>query len=198
MLGGRIDVQSEPDEGSTFILTIHPGPLENVPLLRTLPVETVEEEKQASGDRRAELHGRVLLAEDGQDIQRLIGHVLRSAGLEVDFADNGRLAVEKALEIGCGKETYDLILMDMQMPEMDGYQATQLLREEGWEGPIVALTAHSMTGDREKCLKAGCNDYVSKPIDREELFGTIARYLEQATTGEPIPADDESADIQTP
>ncbi len=195
MLGGRIDVQSEPNEGSTFTLTIDPGPLENVPLLQTSSAEAIEEERRARGDHQCpELHGRVLLAEDGQDIQRLIGHFLRSAGLNVDFADNGRLAVEKALESGATGKLYDLILMDIQMPEMDGYQATQRLREEGWEGSIVALTAHAMTGDREKCLEAGCDDCISKPIDREDLYGTVARHLGTTTSGKSIPADDGSAD----
>jgi len=110
------------------------------------------------------------------------------------LADNGRLALEQALEIRRKKETYDLILMDIQMPEMDGYQATQRLREEGWKGPIVALTAHAMTGDREKCLAAGCDDYVSKPIDRERLLRTIAQYLVQASAEKPIPGSDRSTD----
>jgi len=195
MLGGRIDVQSTPNHGSVFTLTIDPGPLENVPLLQAFPEEAVKEERQAGRNGCPELRGRVLLAEDGQDIQRLVGHVLRNVGLDVDFAGNGRVAVEKALKTRRGRETYDLILMDIQMPEMNGYQATQRLREEGWENPIVALTAHAMTGDREKCLEAGCNDHVSKPIDCEELLATIARYLGQATTEEPFSGYGRSAEM---
>ena len=121
---------------------------------------------------------RILLAEDGPDNQRLIDHVLNKAGADVTIAENGKQAAEiaiAAMDKGC---PFDVILTDMQMPVMDGYQATRLLRQRGYKGPIIALTAHAMDGDYDRCIQAGCNDYVSKPIDRRELAATIRASLE--------------------
>jgi len=179
MLGGRIEVQSQPGEGSTFTFSVDPGPLEAVPMLDAFGAVPDAREKPAGMEPNRKLHGRVLLAEDEEDIRRLIGLVLGEWGLDVELAFNGREACQKALASRAEGRPYDLILMDIQMPERDGYGATRLLRLEGWQRPIVALTAHAMTGDREKCLEAGCDDYLPKPIGPAALFHTVARYLGQ-------------------
>src|SRR5690606_9984238 len=110
---------------------------------------------------------------------RLIGLVLRKAGYEVAVAENGRIAIEKIRQGETQGKPFDLILMDMQMPEVDGYSAARRLRDEGCQTPIIALTAHAMTGDREKCLAAGCDEYLSKPIDRSLLLATVQALLQQ-------------------
>jgi CheY-like chemotaxis protein/HPt (histidine-containing phosphotransfer) domain-containing protein len=127
--------------------------------------------------RRARLSGRILLAEDAPDSQRLLAFFLRKAGAHVEVADNGRLAYERALAANDAGAPFDLIVMDMQMPELDGYGATAALRRHGLQTPILALTACAMDGDRERCLAAGCTD-VAKPVEREMLIQTVRAYLD--------------------
>ncbi len=119
----------------------------------------------------------VLLAEDGVDNQRLISFYLKRVGIDVTLADNGQEAVDIAIQSLEGETHFDLILMDIQMPVLDGINATSILREAGYVGPIVALTAHAMKGDREQCLAAGCDDFATKPINRDDLLQKIEQYL---------------------
>jgi CheY-like chemotaxis protein/HPt (histidine-containing phosphotransfer) domain-containing protein len=135
---------------------------------------------QASAVR---LSGRVLLAEDGRDNQRLISSHLRRAGAEVVIAENGRLALELV-----ASQSFDLVLMDMQMPEMDGYAATRAMRERDSTLPVVALTAHAMSHDRAKCIAAGCTDYLTKPIDKQVLLEAVKHYLDESAARVKAPA----------
>jgi two-component system, sensor histidine kinase and response regulator len=120
---------------------------------------------------------RILLAEDNPVNQKLAVMMLGKAGYKVEIAVNGKEAVAKFTE---SPDDYDLIFMDVQMPEMDGKAATQTLRRLGFnEVPIIAMTAHAMKGDREMCLESGMNDYITKPIKRETVFEMINRYVLQ-------------------
>lgn len=123
------------------------------------------------------LSGRVLLVEDGLDNQRLIAFHLRKAGLKVEVADNGRIAIEKLDQIRAEGGVIDLLVSDMQMPEMDGYTLASTLRSRGDRVPIIALTAHAMAEDRDRCIDAGCDDYATKPIDKQVLYDAVARWL---------------------
>ncbi len=180
LLGGDITVKSEPGVGSTFTFALDGGPRHGVALLENFTADqlaTVDDSEQCQD---VKLVGRILLAEDGEDNQDLISTHLRRAGADVTIAGNGRLAVESALSAHHSGKKFDLILMDMQMPELDGYGAARQLRAAGMDLPIVALTANAMAEDRVKCLEAGCTDYLSKPIGRSLLLITVGRYLEQA------------------
>jgi CheY-like chemotaxis protein len=133
---------------------------------------------QAAPER---LEGRILVAEDLIDNQRLISAVLGKAGAEVMVVGNGQEAVEQAVAAAQSGKPFDLVLMDLQMPVLDGYAAARKLRDAGFSAPIVAVTAHALGGEREKCLAAGCDDYLSKPLSYQALTGVVARCLPAAS-----------------
>jgi len=172
ILGGWLTVISKEGEGSTFSLTLPIG----VELSKQSHLDryNVAEVLQDDADKSAtpKFSGRVLVAEDTLTNQVLIELLLKRLGLEVTVAADGRQAVDKALS-----GDFDLILMDIQMPNMNGHEATRALREKGLATPIVALTAHAMKGDDKKCIESGCDDYLSKPIDRQKLLDVISKYL---------------------
>ncbi|MFQ5503079.1 MAG: response regulator, partial [Phycisphaerae bacterium] len=185
MLGGDISVvESEAGVGTRFRLTVAAGPLEGVKMIedanRPEARPTIPEKKKTDSLQDLLKGCRILLAEDGPDNQRLIAHILKKSGADVTIKENGKLAYEAvtAVQDGCADAPgFDCILMDMQMPIMDGYEATGRLRQEGYNGPIIALTAHAMASDRQKCIDAGCDDYSAKPVDRKHLIETILKHV---------------------
>jgi signal transduction histidine kinase/CheY-like chemotaxis protein len=174
-LGGDIAVSSEVGRGSTFTVTVATDSLMEA-AMHERPEDAMEAQDNFVGPK-VKISGTVLVAEDGIDNQALIAARLRETGLKVEIAPNGQIACEKAMAAADGGRPYDVILMDVQMPVMDGFTATLQLRSKGYRGPIIALTANAMERDRSKCLAAGCNDFVTKPIKLEKLFKAIGRYL---------------------
>lgn len=172
MLGGSIRASSEPGKGSCFTLQIDPGPLEGVRFL--IPRLMNEADTDESCDVR--LDGTVLIVDDRRDIRFLAQNFIEQAGGQVLTASNGEEGVDQVEAAMQRGDHLSVVLMDMQMPVMDGYTATRLLRERGYQVPIVALTANAMAEDREKCLAAGCSDFLTKPLDRKKLIEVIARH----------------------
>ncbi len=183
-LGGTITVTSVPESGSTFRVELPLGPLGDVAMVEA-KTPTLWRQPEAKTRSTERLYGRVLLAEDGADNQRLIAAMLRQAGAQVDCVDNGADAVRRALEAKAAGTPYHVVLMDMQMPVLDGYAATRQLRQVGYTGTIIALTAHATTMDRRRCLDAGCDEYASKPVARAELLAMVARFSEAAGASPP-------------
>ncbi|QDU83791.1 Autoinducer 2 sensor kinase/phosphatase LuxQ [Planctomycetes bacterium Pla163] len=174
LLGGDVTATSEVGVGSRFVARIRGAPCEPAFDCDIDSLEPLTPRGARPGD--SPLAGMsVLLAEDGADNRRLISLLLTRAGAAVELAENGRQAIERFEAAAARGAPPHVILMDMQMPEIDGYEASRILRARGETVSIVALTAHAMQGDRERCIEAGCDDYLTKPIDRRRLVETILR-----------------------
>lgn len=192
MLGGCIQVESELGKGSVFTVSVEAGNMEGIEFvwpqvcsISRAPVPQPPVASVRSETNPRPLAGlRILLAEDGPDNQRLISFHLKKAGADVTIAENGLLAAEI---IESSNDLFDLVFMDMQMPELDGYDATKRLRDGGHKLPILALTAHAMESDRQKCLAAGCDDYTTKPIHRQSLIEMAERYGKRLGNTAPLP-----------
>jgi CheY-like chemotaxis protein len=183
MLGGDITLEwSATGRGSRFLIELACLPQGEARVANIDDWARRRDGRRVQGLRgeQPELDARILLAEDGPDNQRLIAYHLRRAGAQVDIAGNGRIALEMLSIAANSGRGYELLLTDIQMPELDGYALVAQAREQGYQLPIVALTAHAMVEDRQRCLDAGCNDYATKPIQRKELIDTCAHWLSVA------------------
>ena len=163
MMGGFIEVESEAGKGSTFRLTI---PLKPINIKENTASKTITT-LQTFGHRY-----HVLVAEDNPVNQLVLEQILYKFELNVTKATNGKEAFDLAM-----KNKFDLILMDMQMPEMDGMQATRILRAHGVLVPIIAVTANAYQDDRNACLESGMNDFITKPVDLDALNTILNKYL---------------------
>ncbi|HRQ71597.1 MAG TPA: ATP-binding protein [Phycisphaerales bacterium] len=170
LLGGRITVQSERAKGSVFTLRIH------------LPEARVSDPTNSLGTLHPLQGVRVLLAEDGDDNRRLLTHLLRAAGAHVETARDG---IEACTLVEGAKAPFSVILMDLQMPELDGLGAVRRLRAAGCRTPVVALTANNRPNDRDACFQAGCDDYLVKPIERARLITECRRWHDEGGRDSP-------------
>lgn len=176
LMGGEISVESEAGKGSLFSFTLAVGIAEGAQ-------ENAAPEPQAAPS----LAGlRVLVVEDNAINQQIAVELLESAGITVDVAPNGKDAVDKL--ISSPELVYDAVLMDLQMPVMDGFESTRRLRDDSrLRGlPIIAMTAHALAAEREKCLAAGMNDHITKPVDPQTLYLTLARWCGRTLTSAPV------------
>ncbi len=175
LLGGNLRlVKSALREGTTFSVRVNVGNLRGVPFTPHLNFQTLksnDELLEEEGSETSSLsHLQILVFEDVPDNFRLIRYFLAPTEIKLDWAEDGQMGLEKAAQ-----KKYDLILMDIQMPRMDGYEATRRLRKNGFTGPIIALTGHALKEERDRCLAAGCNEHLTKPIDRAKLLETIVQ-----------------------
>ncbi len=179
-LGGSINCESKPGAGSAFTLTLETGDISKIP---RKPLNLTSRTELPRTNPSPTLSGRILIADDLADIRQLIGSILEAAGAEVVFAKNGQQAVDKILSSETSAEKIDAVVMDLQMPELDGFSALRTLRGKGFERPVIALTASAMQGERDRCMQAGFTDYLGKPIHVRTLLNLLSKHI--ALTNDP-------------
>lgn len=175
MLGGEICVESEKGKGSKFTVTIATGDISGVKMIQ--PLASTEPIQESKAEEEIVLDCHVLVVDDRREIRFLSKRFLTLAGANVTEAVDGEQAIVVVTESMQKNQPFDLILLDMQMPKLDGYETARQLRKLGFTAPIIALTADAMQGDMSRCIECGCNDYLSKPIDKNLLLQTINRYV---------------------
>ena len=175
-LGGTLECKSEQGQGSQFILTLPSGITGKIKMINAHETSAPLPDNSLDNLQIKQLSGKILLAEDIKDNQDLISMYVRQTGAHLDIVSNGEDAIKEAL-----KNDYDLILMDMQMPKMDGLEAISILRKQDYTKPIVSLTANALLSDQEKCLNAGANQFLAKPINLNEFYDTLNSFLEEQT-----------------
>lgn len=188
-LGGYVRCQSVEGVGSCFTAAVETGDLSDVRMLDSTP--EYSQGDLAGNSQSASLEGlRVLVADDGSTNRKLLRLLLTRAHALVETVENGQKAIEKASET-----EFDVVLMDMQMPVLDGYEATRQLRAGGYDRPIIAVTANAMKGDQTKCLRAGCSGYLSKPIDLGTLTRTLADVCADRGSAASVAVDAQPAEV---
>lgn len=181
LLGGAIEARSSYGEGSEFEVTIDCGPLDTVHFVRDAS-EMTQRRRQLPMVETPRLVGRILCAEDNDVNRKLVELLVSRTGAQIEHVSNGAEALDLALQ-----ESFDLILMDIQMPVMNGRDATRALREAGVNVPIIALTANVMAEDIRDYREAGCTDYLAKPIDKARFYEALARFL-PVSSDDPLPS----------
>ena len=186
VLGGRIVVDTQPDKGSTFTVAFPIAPLGDLALVEAdeLAPSIIP---RAPEPQELRLECRVLVVDDRRDVCLLIRHFLEEAGAEVMATENGQKALEAIEDAQTQNHPFDIVVMDMQMPIMDGFAATAELRDRGFELPIIALTAGAMKEEREACFKVGCDTYLSKPVKQNDLVAVVAQYTKKENRQGPTP-----------
>ena len=183
LLGGNIKVTSEVGKGSCFQFNINTGALDGIEHIASLACRNATMAKRSKSAHPKNLQGKVLLTDDNADNRVLISHFIKKSGADVDTAEGGAIAIDLALN-----NHYDLVLMDMQMPEMDGLTAVKILREKGYKKPIIMLTANASIEDMERCLSGGCNDFLTKPIVTSKFYQALINYLDSDVKEPSLPS----------
>lgn len=178
-LDGTLTVESTPNKGSHFIVDIKVDDVDESDYIYEANYDTLSEKDVSVSQNLPKVRGRVLVAEDNKDIQALVKMHITKMGAELVIVDNGRKAVDAALA-----SDFDLVFLDIQMPIMGGYETLRELHQKGYKKPVIAMTANAMKKDRDDCVTAGFDGFVSKPIVKSELYSVIAKYLNESTEEE--------------
>ncbi len=173
-IGGRIFVESEIDKGSVFTLEVPIGKIDPLSKIDCWPSAESTDEQESVTAEIPKLAGKILIADDVPDNCDLISYHLKSYGLKSTIVHNGQEALELAID-----EQFDLILLDMEMPILDGYECAKQIRNSGMVVPIVAITANAVSGAIAKCLESGCDEYIRKPFKKEDLYVVLKKYLDK-------------------